>query len=316
MGKVLAMPLSVVNSIDAEYYPAAEWQRFFNIKPRHQHEIIFGFLLRLLVGIFSVIIPSILMMIIGIFNDWQLNDTLLVIYGSFICAMVFFGEHLRSRAYERMTIPTSPPYIEVGNEVGNEPRLSSDAQNRYGAMSKIGRFSKRAFDAVLSLAMLMLLAPLMTVVVLAIKFDSAGPVLFTQKRRTFDGRDFRIYKFRTMEFSKIGSPTTTPVGAFLRRLNLDELPQLFNVLAGDMSIVGPRPLAADDRVSDASSEYSPFRGVRPGITGWAQIHGFRGGQNVGSERLRREYDLWYLNNWTIWLDMRIVFETLLITTRR
>jgi undecaprenyl-phosphate galactose phosphotransferase/putative colanic acid biosynthesis UDP-glucose lipid carrier transferase len=186
---------------------------------------------------------------------------------------------------------------------------------------------KRAFDVVVAGAALTLLAPLMMIVGVAIKLTSRGPIIFKQDRHGFNGQKFRIYKFRTMTVMENGSSIeqarrddkrVTALGAFLRSSSIDELPQLINVLRGDMSLVGPRPhaVAHDEKYARLIGNYPYRQHVKPGITGWAQVNGFRGetGHIELMER-RVELDLWYVSNWSIWLDLAILARTCLAVTR-
>lgn len=180
---------------------------------------------------------------------------------------------------------------------------------------------KRAVDVILSLVALLLLLPLFAVVAAAIRVETRGPVFFRQSRTGYRGQTFRIFKFRTMcvledgptlaQATK-GDPRVTRVGSILRRSSLDELPQLLNVLAGDMSLVGPRPHAlAHDRFYDQRiRDYALRQHVLPGITGWAQIHGLRGETStVDAMRRRIEHDLWYATNGRLLLDIWIMMRT-------
>jgi Undecaprenyl-phosphate glucose phosphotransferase len=181
---------------------------------------------------------------------------------------------------------------------------------------------KAVFDRLFALIALFGLAPLLMLIALAVKLSSSGPVLFTQRRKGAHGEVFRIFKFRTMrvhaEQSGVvqqatrGDPRITRLGAFLRRTSLDELPQFFNVLRGEMSVVGPRPHAIehDDLYQHRVGGYIHRYRVKPGITGWAQVNGFRGETDrVEKMQGRVEYDLYYLRNWSFALDMRIVMAT-------
>jgi Undecaprenyl-phosphate glucose phosphotransferase len=180
---------------------------------------------------------------------------------------------------------------------------------------------KRVFDLVLASLGLLLLSPLLLVTAIAIKCDSAGPVVFQQRRKGFNGREFAIYKFRTMSVLEDGpsiqqaqknDERVTRLGRLLRSSSIDELPQLFNVIRGEMSLVGPRPhaIAHDDEYSGSVDNYAFRHHVQPGITGWAQIHGYRGETaEVSSMKERIQLDLWYINNWSLWLDFRIVART-------
>ncbi len=185
------------------------------------------------------------------------------------------------------------------------------------------RLVKRSLDLALSGLALVLLVPLLALVAIAIKLDTSGPVLFRQTRNGFNGRPFRILKFRSMRVMEDGQavqqarrqdPRVTRVGAWLRRLSIDELPQLVNVLRGDMSLVGPRPhaLAHDDQYTRLIANYAHRHHMKPGITGWAQVKGYRGETpTVDAMEKRVEYDLWYIANWSVWLDLRILVRTAL-----
>ena len=180
---------------------------------------------------------------------------------------------------------------------------------------------KRVFDIVVSLTAIILTAPVMLAIALAIRMTSPGPVIFKQRRYGLDGREIRVYKFRSMTTTEDGVTTfkaaergdsrITPVGAFIRRTSLDELPQFFNVLQGRMSVVGPRPLAllVNTHYRSRIPSYMLRHKVRPGITGWAQVNGFRGGDDLPKMTRRIEFDLEYLRKWSLWLDIKIVLRT-------
>ncbi len=180
---------------------------------------------------------------------------------------------------------------------------------------------KRTFDVAVAAAAVALLSPLFALAALAIRLDSPGPVFFLQRRYGFNQEPFRIFKFRTMRTMDDGrhvpqaqadDPRITRVGRFLRRTNIDELPQLLNVLSGEMSLVGPRPhaLAHDQMYEQAIAFYARRHNVKPGITGWAQVNGLRGDTAAeGKMRSRVEHDLWYIDNWSPLLDLRILWLT-------
>jgi Undecaprenyl-phosphate glucose phosphotransferase len=182
---------------------------------------------------------------------------------------------------------------------------------------------KRAFDLVLAALALVALTPVLLAVAAVVWLDSPGPVFFVQRRLGFNQQPFRIIKFRTMRTLDDGpviaqatrnDPRLTRVGRFLRRWNIDEIPQLFNVLAGDMSLVGPRPhaLSHDLEFERRISLYARRHNVKPGITGWAQIHGYRGEVDTDEKmRGRVEHDLFYIDNWSLWLDLQIIIRTVL-----
>lgn len=183
-----------------------------------------------------------------------------------------------------------------------------------------GRITKRLFDLAVSGVTLILLSPVLLLIGLIIKLDSRGPVLFSQKRIGLDGKEFTMLKFRSM---KPGSdrfdgeaglgirndPRRTRVGSFLRRTSMDELPQLVNVVKGEMSLVGPRPERTKfvEEFSDVVPKYLDRHRVKTGVTGWAQVNGFRGDTSI-EERIR--YDLYYIENWSLAFDIKILLRTI------
>jgi Undecaprenyl-phosphate glucose phosphotransferase len=189
-------------------------------------------------------------------------------------------------------------------------------------LSGIGILTKRAFDFVASVVGLLLLVPLFAVVALAVKLESRGPVFFRQQRYGFNQKPFWIFKFRTMavhhdQVVRQATPQderVTRVGRHLRRWNIDELPQLINVLMGQMSLVGPRPHAVPHNQSfeDRIDLYARRHNVKPGITGWAQVNGLRGETDTEEKMRRRvEFDLYYIDNWSLGFDFQILWRTLL-----
>ena len=179
---------------------------------------------------------------------------------------------------------------------------------------------KRFCDVAFSLVSLIPTALIFPIVWLIVKIQSPGPVIFKQQRTGLDGKSFTMYKFRSMHVNVAADkqqatkddPRKFPFGSFMRRMSIDELPQLWNVLKGDMSIVGPRPhmIAHTEEYSQLIDKYMVRHFVKPGITGWAQVTGFRGETKElwqMEERVRR--DIWYMENWSIWLDIRIVWLT-------
>jgi Undecaprenyl-phosphate glucose phosphotransferase len=189
-------------------------------------------------------------------------------------------------------------------------------------LSQVQRAAKRLFDIVVAAAGLVMLSPLLAMVALAVKLDSRGPVLYCQKRHGYNNETINIFKFRSMTHCKNSDgfvqavqndSRITRVGAILRRTNIDELPQLINVLRGEMSIVGPRPhaMAHNMMFEDKISVFSRRHVVKPGITGWAQVNGYRGATETVEKMQRRvEYDLYYIDNWSFWLDLKIIVMTL------
>jgi putative colanic acid biosynthesis UDP-glucose lipid carrier transferase len=182
---------------------------------------------------------------------------------------------------------------------------------------------KRLFDLSLACIALMLTWPVLLAVAVAIKYSSAGPVLFKQRRYGLNGEEILVYKFRSMTVCEDGTEVAqatprdgrvTPLGAFLRRTSLDELPQILNILEGKMSFVGPRPhaVAHNEAYRKLINGYMIRHKVRPGITGWAQVNGLRGETaTIDKMHLRVQYDLDYLKNWSLWLDLKIIARTAL-----
>jgi len=186
---------------------------------------------------------------------------------------------------------------------------------------------KRGSDIVLSLLILVLLSPALLLIALAVKLSSRGPAIFRQRRYGLDGSEIIVYKFRTMKVQEDGGeirqvsrndPRITPLGAFLRRTSLDELPQFINVLQGRMSIVGPRPhaVAHNEMYRKLIKGYMQRHKVKPGITGWAQVNGLRGEtETVEKMKARIEYDLDYLRNWSLRLDLFIIAKTVAVVLK-
>ena len=182
--------------------------------------------------------------------------------------------------------------------------------------------AKAIEDLLLSAAILVAISPLLVIIALLIKLDSPGPVFFRQERTGWNGKTFKIWKFRTMyvhqpeggviKQAERGDPRITRVGAILRRSSLDELPQVFNVLTGEMSLVGPRPHAVqhDFEYAQRIAAYFARHNIKPGITGLAQVRGYRGEtREIGQMMRRVESDIEYINNWSVWLDLSILLRT-------
>lgn len=232
-----------------------------------------------------------------------------------------------------------PELGDVSNEI---PRATLSARAASGIQSywlgdapapirmsgaRLARLAaKRTLDIIGALLVLLFLMPLLIVVAIAIKVSDPGPALFKQARLGKDGRPFTIFKFRSMYMNKCSAdgvaqttsedPRVMPLGAFIRRTSIDELPQLLNVLIGDMSLVGPRPhvegqLAAGQRFNEVLPYYDYRLIMRPGLTGWAQANGFRGPtDNMSRARLRIEHDVAYIQNFSFMLDLKIMLRTL------
>jgi undecaprenyl-phosphate galactose phosphotransferase/putative colanic acid biosynthesis UDP-glucose lipid carrier transferase len=188
-------------------------------------------------------------------------------------------------------------------------------------LSEMQRLVKRVMDILVAGFALMFFMPALVLIAAAIKLDGPGPVIFRQARKGFNGRQFVIFKFRTMTVQENGpvvaqatrdDPRVTAIGRLLRSTSFDELPQLLNVLKGDMSLIGPRPhaLAHDNYFENILSDYAFRHHVKPGITGWAQCNGARGATpSIEHISERVKFDIWYINNWSLWLDIQILIKT-------
>lgn len=204
--------------------------------------------------------------------------------------------------------------------VSGIPLLAICESPFYGARGA----AKRLTDVLVAGLAFLLLLPVLLLIALAVHLTSPGPVIFKQRRYGLDGKCITMYKFRTMTVTEDGDRSytqvsrndsrVTPLGAFLRKTSLDELPQLLNVLEGSMSIVGPRPhaVAVNEQYRRLIPGYMVRHKVKPGITGWAQVNGYRGGDDLGSMIKRIEFDLEYLRHWSLWLDFEILFRTALM----
>ena len=186
-------------------------------------------------------------------------------------------------------------------------------------LSNMGNWmAKRAFDVFFSILAIIISSPVMLITVIAIKATSKGPIIYKQERIGLHNKPFLMYKFRTMYVQDVSSeekcwttkddPRVTKCGHWMRKSSIDELPQFFNVLKGDMSVVGPRPERPQfvDKFKEEIPRYMVKHQVRPGLTGWAQISGYRGDTSI---RKRIECDIYYIENWTFGFDMKIIFQT-------
>ena len=214
-------------------------------------------------------------------------------------------------------------------------RLSPRLYSRIGNVAMIdlydrpiadwGYVAKWVFDKVIASLLIVILAPLMAVIALLVKFDSRGPVIFRQRRYGFNNEMIEVFKFRSMyvdaedrDASRLvtrGDPRVTRIGRFIRKTSIDELPQLFNVIRGELSLVGPRPhavsaKAANQLYNEVVQRYFARHRVKPGITGWAQINGWRGETDTEDKLVRRvEHDLYYIDNWSVLFDLVILLRT-------
>jgi Undecaprenyl-phosphate glucose phosphotransferase len=219
--------------------------------------------------------------------------------------------------------PASELFGRPSRELGN----AICVELQHGPLTSFEYAAKRCIDVLLAGITLTALLPMLAIVAVAIKLDSPGPILFRQLRCGFNGKCFRILKFRTMSVledgpsivqARFADKRVTRLGALLRRTSIDELPQLLNVLEGSMSLVGPRPhaVAHDSQFDKVVRNYAFRRRVKPGLTGWAQVNGCRGPTpTVASIQQRIEYDLWYIDNWSLRLDFTVLLQTPLVILR-
>jgi len=219
-------------------------------------------------------------------------------------------------------VQLAPDAITLPDRIAGNGLVLLDVQHR--PLSARGVLIKAAMDYLFGAIALVLFAPAMAVIAIAIKWDSPGPVFFVQRRNGYNHRVIRVMKFRTMTVTEDGPVVTqavrgdkriTRVGRFLRRTSLDELPQLFNVLHGELSLVGPRPhaVAHNEAYAQILANYGSRHKVKPGITGWAQVNGCRGETRTTEDmRKRVDLDLHYIENWSPWLDIEILVRTLIV----
>lgn len=207
-------------------------------------------------------------------------------------------------------IPANPTIESIGHSKLINMRVNRLENLGWGVL-------KRSFDLFVSIVGLVLLSPLLLIIAIGVKCSSPGPVLFRQTRVGYNRRHFEMLKFRSLRqnkeentaWTKDTDPRRTKFGSFIRKTSLDELPQLINVLKGDMSLVGPRPELPHfvEQFRETIPYYMVKHQVKPGMTGWAQVNGYRGDTSIEK---RIEKDLWYIENWSPWLDIRILFRTL------
>lgn len=219
-------------------------------------------------------------------------------------------------------VPQIPPTVPRGFQLDRVGTIAVLNQTRSPLHNPFNRFIKRTLDVVISGSFLLLSPVIFIPVALAIKFSSPGPVFFNQIRTGYHGKPFLCRKFRTMKQNDDADsrqatpddPRKTPIGNFLRRTSIDELPQFINVLKGEMSIVGPRPhmLAHTATYSAIINKYMARHNVKPGITGWAQVNGYRGStDHLWQMEKRVECDVWYIENWNLALDIKIIARTVI-----
>lgn len=218
-------------------------------------------------------------------------------------------------------VPPFNPLLNGQFQVGNVGNMSAMTYTLSPLHRTPNKIMKRMFDLAVSIPFLIFSPILFVPIAIGIKMTSPGPVFFKQKRTGIYGRDFLCYKFRTMKVNSDSDklqatkddPRKTKFGDFLRRTSLDELPQFLNVLIGNMSVVGPRPhmVSHTEEYSALIDKYMVRHAVKPGITGWAQVNGYRGGtKHLWQMEKRVQYDVWYIRHWNLILDVKIVFLTM------
>ena len=209
--------------------------------------------------------------------------------------------------------------IDLKRELLDDMEIFTTYENPL--MNPVNRVLKRAMDLLLAMIFMIPTLIIFPIVWLIIKIQSPGPIFFKQKRTGLDGKEFDMLKFRSMHVNadadKVQAtkddPRKYPFGNFMRKANIDEVPQIFNILKGDMSVVGPRPhmLAHTEQYSQLIDKYMVRHFVKPGVTGWAQVTGFRGETSeLWQMEGRVKRDIWYMEHWSIWLDIRIIWMTL------
>lgn len=219
-------------------------------------------------------------------------------------------------------VPKISRYVNGGFQLHHIGPIPVLTLRRNPLTNPLKRGLKRTFDIIFS-GTLLVLSPIVYIpVAIAIKMSSPGPVFFKQERTGYRGRSFMCYKFRTMRVNAAADriqatqddPRKTRVGNFLRKTNIDELPQFINVLLGDMSVVGPRPhmIKHTEDYTRLIDQYMVRHIVKPGVTGWAQVNGYRGlTDELWKMEKRVEYDVWYIENWHFWLDVKIIIRTVM-----
>lgn len=231
-------------------------------------------------------------------------------------------EICRSRFIEFEVVPIEVDFFEKGIHIEQLAHLPIFHRGEEPLRLIKNQILKRFFDIIFSIIIIIgVFSWLFPIIALLIKLESKGPVFFLQKRTGYWNKPFNCFKFRTMyvnaqsdrQQAKKGDVRITKVGAFLRRTNLDELPQFFNVLMGDMSVVGPRPhmLKHTEDYSILIDKFMIRHEVKPGITGWAQVSGWRGPTEETYKMVKRvEHDVYYIENWSFWMDCRCIFLTI------
>jgi undecaprenyl-phosphate galactose phosphotransferase/putative colanic acid biosynthesis UDP-glucose lipid carrier transferase len=255
------------------------------------------------------------------------REVLLVLPWSDDARIDFVREHLKDLPVSARLLPDLH-VRSLSNFVSSARQRVLAVEVQRAPLRAAERFVKRSMDVLVAGVALSLMFPILILTGIAIKLDSEGPVIFRQRRKGFNGKEFVMLKFRTMKVQEDGpvviqatrdDPRVTSIGRFLRGASIDELPQLFNVLKGEMSLIGPRPhaLAHDSYFEEILENYAFRHHVKPGLTGWAQCNGSRGATPTVEDIVERvKLDLWYVNNWSLWLDIQIMIKTFFEVARK
>ncbi len=253
-------------------------------------------------------------------RKYNSTELLLAVSWSDTARIDFIREQIRTLPISAKLLPDTQVRTLTNYASSGGQRVVSIEIQR-APFSATERLVKRAIDISIALVALLFLLPVMAFTAVAIRLDGSGPVIFRQNRKGFNGREFVMLKFRTMSVQENGDvvhqatrddPRVTRIGRLLRSASIDELPQLINVLRGEMSLIGPRPhaLAHDNYFEKLLQDYAFRHHVKPGMTGWAQANGLRGATPSVDQISRRvQMDLWYINNWSLWLDIQILMKT-------
>jgi Undecaprenyl-phosphate glucose phosphotransferase len=243
------------------------------------------------------------------------------------CRMEFVRDQIKSLPVAARLLPDMR-VRSLTNYVSSARQRVLAIEIQRAPLSGAERVVKRGMDIVVACLALIFFLPIMALTAVAIKLDGPGPVIFRQHRKGFNGRQFVMFKFRTMTVQENGTvvaqatrgdPRVTAIGRLLRSASIDELPQLLNVLSGEMSLIGPRPhaLAHDNYFEKILGDYAFRHHVKPGMTGWAQCNGARGATpSIEQISERVKLDLWYINNWSLWLDVQILIKTFFEVLRK
>ena len=273
-------------------------------RPHSPFDFIYGCLIRVLIGIISLVVPAAPVVVWAAFFNWQMTQALIVVYGTGVAGTVLVGEHLRSRIFERVFLSSKKDKdyelsLRLIREAWANETPTKVIGGRTGVFLARNRYMKRAFDFIVSAVSLLAFAPLFALVALFIKVESKGPIFHSSLRRNIFGHEVLVKTFRTTD----AKHHVTVTGRFLRRTNIDELPQLFNILLGHMTIIGPRPMSAalipNDVVFDSDFIWAKAGILDPVFPSPAKLVGHR-------DHYVHEWSK-YAASWTLLSDMKRMF---------